>query len=320
MVNKKVVCLGGGIGTVNLIKGLIRYTDNVTVIASMADDGGSAGRLRRLYRIPPPGDLVSCIAAMSQADEAMKELLTYRFAGERYGADESLGGHKLGSLMMVALTSITGDFSTALSQMQRIFKTRGRILPATTEKVSIWAQTSVGERVDREENIDLGRFTGTIEKLHLKPDNPSTSRDVINAISEADLIVTGPGDLYSTILPVLLIPEIMQALKKSKAQKIYVINVANKLFETPNYKVNDYIKAIVTHCGVNFFKYVLMNNNMTSAIPDKYKRQYKFVPLDYEKDKNYSVIARDIVNAKFPLYHDSDKLAKIVMEEAYATP
>jgi len=314
MVNKKIVCLGGGIGTVNLIKGLIQYTDDITIVVSTADDGASAGRLRRLYSIPPPGDLVNCITAMSRESEIMKKLLVYRFAGDRWGDDESLGGHKLGNLMMVALTSITGSFSKALSQMQKIFKTRGRILPATIEAVSIWAQTSVGERVDREENIDLGRFTGTIEKLHLEPGNPSTSKEVINAIIEANLIIAGPGDLYSTILPVLLIPEIINAIKKSKAQKLYVVNVANKLFETPNYKVNDYIKAITTHCGVNIFKHILMNNNIAPVIPDKYKRQYEFVPLNYKKDKNYSVIAKDIIDTQFPLYHDSSKLAKAVMK------
>jgi len=314
MVNKKIVCLGGGIGTVNLIKGLVKYTNKIAVVASMADDGGSTGRLRRLYSIPPPGDLVSCIAAMSQADETMKKALTYRFNGERYGNEESLGGHKLGNLMMVALTSVMGDFSKALLQMQKLFKTKGKILPATTETISIWAQTSVGERVDREENIDLGKFTGTIEKLHLKPANPRTSKEVVDAIIGADLIVAGPGDLYSTILPVLLIPGIINAVKKSKAKKLYVINVANKLFETPNYKINDYVKAIAVHCGAGVFDYMLMNNNIAVSIPEKYKRQYEFVPLNYKKDNGYQVIIRDIVNTKFPLYHDSDKLAKAIME------
>jgi len=314
MVNKRIVCLGGGIGTVNLIKGLINHTDDLTVVASMADDGGSTGRLRRLYSIPPPGDLVSCMAAMSTADETMKKLLVYRFTGERYAQDEALAGHKLGNLMMVALTSITGDFSKALSQMQEIFKTQGRILPATTEQVSIWAETSVGERVDREENIDLGRFTGTLEKLHLKPENPSTPKEVIEAIKNADLIVAGPGDLYSTLLPVLLIPDVLKAVKESRAKKLYIVNVANKLFETPNYKINDYMRAISTHCGDNVFKYVLMNNNISSTIPDKFKRQYEFVPLNFVKDDDYSVMAYDIVDTRFPLYHDSDKLAKVIME------
>ena len=314
MVNKKIVCLGGGIGTVNLIRGLSQLVKDITVIASMADDGGSAGRLRRLYSIPPPGDLVSCIEALSKADETMKKLLSYRFKGERYGVDESLGGHKLGNLMMVGLTSITGDFGKALSQMQKIFKTRGKILPATMEPVSIWAETSVGERVDREENIDLGRFTGTLEKLHLKPDNPKTSIDVEDSIMSADLIIVGPGDLYSTILPVLLVPKVLEAIKKSKAKKFYIVNVANKLFETPNYKVQDYIKAVATHCGNNIFDLVLTNSNIKPQIPNRYKRQYEYVPLNYEKNNAYSVISRDIIDMKFPLYHDSIKLAKVIIE------
>jgi len=313
MVNKKIVCFGGGIGTVNLIKGLKNYFSRISVIVSMADDGGSTGRLRRLYRIPPPGDIVSCIAALSDAEWIMKKLLTYRFDGDRYGDDGSLGGHKLGNLMMVALTSVTGDFNKALSQMQRIFKTQGKILPATSEITSIWAETSVGEKVDREENIDLGRFTGTIEKLHIKPKNPKVLDEVRETIAASDVIIAGPGDLYTTILPVLLIPDVLEALRKSKAKKIFVVNIANKLFETPNYKVNDYIKAVAKHCGDNIFDFVLVNNNITPTIPAKYKRQYEFVPLDYEKD-SFLVVAKDLVNLDFPLYHDSDKLAKAIVE------
>jgi 2-phospho-L-lactate transferase/gluconeogenesis factor (CofD/UPF0052 family) len=314
MANKKIVCLGGGIGTVNLIKGLVSYTGNITVVASMADDGGSGGRLRRLYGMPPPGDYVSYISAMSTVPEMMKKLLLYRFTGDRYGADGALEGQKLGNLVMAALTSLTGDFSKALSEIQKIYKTRGKILSETTEPVTIWAETSVGEKVYREENIDLGKFTGTIEKLHLEPKNPSTSKEVIDVILGAELIIVGPGDLYSTILPVLLNPKIAEAIKKSKAKKLYVINVANKVFETPNYKVNDYVNAITKHCGFNAFDNVLMNSNMSPNIPEKFSRQYKFVPLDYKKDKNYAVIAKDVVDVKFPLYHDSDKLAKAIME------
>lgn len=314
MDNRKIVCLGGGIGTVNLIKGLIKISENITVIASMADDGGSTGRLRRLYSVPPPGDVVSCIAAMSCADDTMRKLLGFRFAGERYGIDDSLGGHKFGNLMMVALTSILGDFGKALFQMQKIFKTRGKILPAAMEPISIWAETSVGERVDREENIDLGRFTGTIEKLHLRPENPKTSSEVKDAILSADLIAAGPGDLYSTILPVLLIPEILKSIKRSKAKKLYIINVANKIFETPNYKVKDYIQAITNHCGDNIFDYILVNNNVSSIIPDRFKRQYELVSLDHEEKNKYSIIAKDLIDPNFPLYHDSDKLAKVIKE------
>lgn len=316
MINdKKIVCLGGGIGTVNLVKGLKKYNSNITVVVSMADDGGSAGRLRRFYSIPPPGDLVSCIAAMSNADVLMREMLTYRFSGNRYGSDRSLPGHKLGNLILVALTSITGDFNKALLEMQRIFDTSGKILPSTVENVSIWAKTTVNETVHREENIDLGKFMGKIEKLYLKPSNPTVTQDVINSLLEADVIIAGPGDLYTTILPVLLVPEITKTIKKSKALKFFIVNVANKLFETPNYKIDDYINTIIKHCRSKVFDYFFVNNNLKPKIPKKFKRQYEFVALNtYTPDNSYKVIQKDLIDESFPIYHSSEKLAKVVLE------
>lgn len=315
ITDKKIVCLGGGIGTVNLIKGLKKYNNNITVVVSMADDGGSAGRLRRFYSIPPPGDLVSCIAAMSNADIIMREMLTFRFSGNRYGSDRSLPGHKLGNLILVALTSITGDFNKALLEMHRIFKTSGKILPSTVENVSIWAKTTVNETVHREENIDLGKFTGKIEKLYLKPNNPTVPQDVINSLIEADVIITGPGDLYTTILPVLLVPEITKTIKKSKALKFFVVNVANKLFETPNYKIDDYINTIVKHCRSKVFDYFFVNSNLKPKIPKKFKRQYEFVDVNtFTPDDSYKIIQRDLIDERFPIYHSSEKLAKVVLE------
>ena len=315
MADKRIVCLGGGIGTVNLISGLKTYFKDITVVVSMADDGGSAGRLRRLYSIPPPGDLVSCIAAMSNVDPLMKKLLMYRFSGDRYGSDGSLPGHKFGNLMLVALSSITGDFNKAIAEMQRIFKTSGKILPSTVESISIWAKTSIGEKVYREENIDLGKFTGTIDKLFLKPANPRTPNEVKAAIENADTIIAGPGDLYTTLLPVLLVPDIIKSLKKSKAQKIFIVNVANKTFETPKYKISDYMSAIVKHCGSSIFDTFLVNNNFKTPIPAKYKHQYEFVSLDHPAAKNgYKIVEGDFLNEEFPLYHSPQKLAKAVLE------
>ncbi len=314
-VDKKIVCLGGGVGTVNLIKGLKEYTQSITVVVSMADDGGSAGRLRRFYRIPPPGDIINSIAAMSNAEAILKQLLLYRFAGDRYGADYSLPGHKLGNLIFTALISITGDFNKALEQMHVIFKTVGRILPSTVESISIWAKTSVGERVDREENIDLGRFTGKIERVYLTPSKPSTSKEVISSINNADVIIAGPGDLYTTTLPVLLVPEIITAIKNAKARKLFVVNVANKSFETPNYSITDYVNAIIKHCKTKVFDTFLVNNNFKSAIPAIYRQQYEYVTNIADTGKNnFEVITADLVNQNFPIYHDSKKLARVIWE------
>lgn len=310
--NTKIVCLGGGIGTVNLIKGLKNYTENITVIVSMADDGGSAGRLRRFYNVPPPGDLVSCIAALSNADELLKKLLIYRFAGDRYGADNALPGQKVGNLMLVALTNITGDFGKAVSEMQRIFKTSGKILPSTNEGLSIWARTSVGEKVYREENIDLGRFTGKIEKLYIKPAKPAVSSEVKKAIAQADVIIGGPGDLYTTVLPVLLVPDILTLIKESKAKKIFVVNVANKAFETPDYAVEDFIQAITKHCRSKLFDTFIVNNNPRPKIPKKYNRQYDYVLVNGEARKNQNIFQADLVDESFPIYHKPEKLAKTI--------
>lgn len=313
--NLKIVCLGGGVGTVNLLRGLKEYSSNITVVVSMADDGGSAGRLRRLYSIPPPGDLINCIAALSSAPNLMKELLTYRFSGNRYSSDSSLPGHKLGNLIMVALTSITGDFNKALSELQRIFKTKGKIIPSTIENLSIWGETSNGEKVYGEENIDLGKFRGKISKLHLLPPRPTAPKAVTQEITQADVVIGGPGDLYTTILPVLLVPEIQRAVKKSRACKIFIVNVANKSFETPDYKFQDYINAIVKHCKTPLFDYFLTNSNFNLKVPKKHQNQYELVKgNNFKKVKNVKVVKADVVDRSFPLYHDSKKLAKQILK------
>ncbi|MCL5433091.1 MAG: YvcK family protein [Patescibacteria group bacterium] len=311
-MNKKIVCLGGGIGTVNLIKGLKEHTDNITVVVSMADDGASAGRLRRLYGVPPPGDLVNCIAAMSQVNKDMKDLLTFRFSGNRWGSDGSLGGQKLGNLILVALTNITGNFSQATSDLQKIFNVSGKILPSTDENISIWAETSVGEKVYREENIDLGRFTGKIEKLHIRPANPMAPKEVIEAILNADAIIAGPGDLFTTIMPTILVPGILKAIRHSKAKKFFVVNVTNKVFETPDFKIDDYADAILKHCKSIVFNSFFINNNLSPKIPKKYKRQYEYVPPNGFNNLKYSVVSEDLIDEAFPLYHDSKKLAKAI--------
>lgn len=307
----KIVCLGGGIGTVQLLRGLREYSHNITVIVSMADDGGSAGRLRRLYSVPPPGDLINCLAALSNAEPLLSQLLTYRFDGGRWGRDDSLGGQKLGNLILVAMTKLTGDFKSALSEMQRIFRSHGTILPATNENVSIWAETVEGKKVKGEVNIDLGRYAGKreIKAVHLEPQTHSSPPEVVDALKKADLIVCGPGDLYTTLLPLLLVGDVQKELKKKKVKSVFVVNIANKPFETPNYQVSDYLKAVKEHLGVFPFSHVLVNNNHNPVIPKKLK--YGYVPIDYATSNAYNthIIAANVVDEAFPLYHNPKKLA-----------
>ena len=319
LTQKHIVCLGGGIGTVNLVKGLKSYTDALTVIVSMADEGGSSGRLRRLYKIPPPGDLISCLGAlMNNEDDLYAKLLTYRFPGDRYGRDEDIAGHKLGNLMMVAARDLTGSFDEAIALMRKMFHIKGAIYPATSEPVSISAKTSDGKVVHGEETIDLGKYEGerVLEKITLTPENPETSDRVVKAIESADVIVAGPGDLYTTILPVLIIPKIAKALVQNPNPKLFVVNVANKPFETKGYDVVDFINAIEKHLGTFPFTKVITNNNTSAVIPSQYQYTYVKQATDPAKipPPGTSIVEADLVDEQFPLYHDNQKLASAVWE------
>lgn len=316
MVDRKIVCLGGGIGTVNLVKGLRNYFSDITVVISMADDGGSSGRLRRLYNIPPPGDLVSCMAAFIKDGKSnISDLLTYRFEGDRYGSDKELGGQKLGNLILTAMTRLTGDFEEAIEFFKKTFNIPGTFLPATKHAVSISAKTIEGKIIHREENIDLGKYNGkrVLEEVFLEPKDAQVNPLLIESIKKADVIVAGPGDLYTTILPVLIVKGVKEALLESSAMKIFIVNIANKPFETKGYDVNDYLKAIKRHLGVFPFGKILVNNNYAFKIPSKYK--YKFVNADgIEESRDLKIIKSDLVDEKFPLYHSSEKLAKMILE------
>lgn len=314
MGNKKIVCLGGGIGTVNLIKGLKDYTTDITVVVSMADEGGSSGRLRRMYNIFPPGDLVSCMASLCN-DPQISQLLTYRFPGDRYGRDGDLAGHKLGNLIMVALSENNKDFESAIASFQKIFNIEGEFLPATLESVSISAKTTQGKIVRGEENIDLGKYNGqrVLEEVYLKPRNAKANPKVIKAIEMADVVIVGPGDLYTTLLPVLIVPQIGRSLVNSAASKLFVINVANKPFETKGYSVLDYIKAVKKHLGAFPFSTVITNDNFSIPIPKEFN--YTYVEFkDVRQTNGIAIRKANLVNEEFPLYHDSQKLAKAIVE------
>lgn len=325
MQNKRIVCLGGGIGTVNLIRGLKDYSDALSVVVSMADEGGSSGRLRRLYNVYPPGDIVSCMAAMASNNPQLEKLFLYRFPGDRYANDELLAGHKLGNLILVALSDLTKDFSQAVKTFQNLFDIQGTFLPATSQPISISAKTIEGKIIKGEENIDLGKYNGArvLDTVYIHPSDPSVASDVLQALQKADVIVAGPGDLYTTILPVLIIPKIASILQKSSAKKIFVVNIANKPFETKNYDVNDFIYSIKKHLGFFPFTHVVVNNNFSIKIPRKF--HYQYVPFKEKVQKNrvksladilthIKIIQCDLVNPSFPLYHNPQKLAKAIVQ------
>lgn len=311
---KKVVCLGGGVGTSKILSGLRDLDVDLTAVVSMADDGGSAGRLRRAFQVPPPGDLVNCLAALSGEESVIKNLFLYRFAGQRYGKDTDLGGQKLGNLIFVALTDICkGDTNRALEELSKIISSTGRVLPATVGDVNIWAKTQKGSKITGEENIDLGKYrdgSKNLSEVHLEPASVKAYKPTIDAINEADMIIAGPGDLFSTVLPVLIVPQIKAALLKISAKKVFIINIANKPFETANFNVKDYLDKIKSHLGGDIFDTILVNVNNKPKIPANLK--YEYVKYNGDKLKGFkNIIATgDFIDVKYPLYHDSKKIAR----------
>lgn len=313
---KKIVCLGGGVGTATILKGLKYSNFDLTAIVSMADDGGSAGRLRRAFSVPPPGDLVNCLAALSQEESVIKQLFLYRFKGERYGRDMELGGQKLGNLIFVALCDIyKGNTSRAVEEFSKIISSKGRVLPATIGDVNIWAVTEDGAKVVGEENIDLGNYNSksrSLKEVHLDPPNIKAYRESLLAIEAANLLIIGPGDLFSTVLPVLIVPQIKELLEHSKAKKVFIANITNKPFETAHFSVSNYLKIFEKQIPELKFDKIIINVNQKSKIPQNLN--YLYVKFDESKLKNYQdqIITGDFVNSSYPLYHDSAKIAKAI--------
>jgi len=323
MVNKKIgkslkiVCLGGGIGTSVLIRGLKKHTSDITVITSMADDGGSSGRLRKAYNIMPVGDMVSCIAALIKDDnKELASLLTYRFPGLSR-ENKAIDGHKLGNIIMLAELLRTKDIYKALEATKRMFGVKADILPATDVRVHLSAITKDKRRIHGETALDVARYAEPygLKKIYITPKFPRVNKKAIDNLLSADVIISGPGDLYTNQLPVLIIPEIKNILLKKKCKKIFVLNIANKPFETKNFVLNDFIIALSEHLGSFPFDTIIANNNTSIKIPNKYKK-YKYIKTKEEltPKQNVKIILKDVINKEFTIYHDSNKLANAVVE------
>lgn len=315
--SQKIVCLGGGVGTSNLLRGLKGFTSNLTVITSMADDGGSSGRLRKAYNIMPPGDIIYCIASLiPESEKELEALLLYRFPGENQ-ENKAIDGHKLGNLIMLAEIQRTGDFYKAIDVVKRIFSVKADLLPATDEHVQLSAITNDGRTVHSETTLDLALYSAPhgLKKIYLTPSNPIVNKRVVDSLMSADVIISGPGDLYTNQLPVLIVPEIKEALRVSKAKKVFILNTANKPFETHNFTLSDYNRAIEDHLGFYPFDIIIANDNFSVKIPDRY--QYDYIKLDKERltqDFQGTLVEADLVSSEFPLYHDYKKLADILLK------
>ena len=313
--NKKIVCLGGGIGTSNLLRGLKKYQLDLSVVTSMVDDGGSSGRLRRSYGIMPPGDIVSCIAALAPDEQKeLAELLIYRLPGvEKNGT--GIGGHKLGNLIMLAEIFRTGDFYQAIEAVKKMCHVTANFFPATDERTHLHAITEDGRRIHRETTLDLALYSEPygLKNIYITPKKPKVNPKLIDAIMKADVLISGPGDLYTNQLPVLVIPEIKEAILAAKAKKIFILNTTNKPFETKEFTLQHFVQAIIDHLGVFPFDTIIANNNQSLPIPDEY--DYHYVAIGDFSQKTFTLIAEDLVSKDFPIYHDPDRLASVVMKQ-----
>ncbi len=306
----KIVAIGGGHGLSTLLRGLKEYTDNITAVVTVADDGGSSGRLRRELGILPPGDFRNCIAALSEAEDLMTRLLQYRFAG-----DSGLGGHSFGNLFIAAMAGVTGSFEKGLEESSRVLAVRGRVLPATLEEVTLCAEVArfdngelVGwERVVGESQIP--KSGGRIMRVYLEPDVTRAYPEVLRAILEADLILAGPGSLYTSVLPNLLVREIVEALRASRAPKVYIANVATQRGETDGYTVGDHVRALHEHMGLDLFYTVLYNTNYHPPLPE----DISWVMPGPEDGEWLDLNGADLVDERMPWRHDPRKLASAVI-------
>jgi conserved hypothetical protein, cofD-related len=308
----KIVAIGGGTGLSNLLRGLKKYSSNITAIVTVADDGGSSGRLRREQGILPPGDIRNCLTALADEEKLLTELFQYRF-----NTGEGLSGHSFGNLFLAAMTDIRGDLQKAISDSSRVLAVRGQVLPATLEHMTLWADLADGTHIVGESNIT--KAGGVIVNFGCDPPEPKAVPEAIEAIASADLIVIGPGSLYTSIIPNLLVPEILSALCARKAPAIYVCNIMSQVGETTGYAVSDYVRVLDSLAGVRLFDAVLVQKTPPSPeVLACYERSgCHFTHLDRPalQELHCPVLIADVMQEKSDgtVCHDPDRLAGVLM-------
>jgi len=273
----KIVAIGGGTGLSMLLKGIKSITNNITAVVTVGDDGGSSGRLREEMGVLPPGDIRNCIAALADDEDLVTKLFQYRF-----NVGEGLKGHSFGNLFLTALCSITGDMVRAVKESSNVLSIRGRVLPSTLDNMKLVAEMEDGRIIHGESSIP--EAGGKIKRLFTEPADCKALPEVIQAIKEADLIIMGPGSLYTSVVPNLLIKEIASEVAKSNAKKIYVCNIMTQKGETDNYSVASHVNALIKHAGSSqILDAVLVNHSIPNDISPNYAKVGSFpVVLDME--------------------------------------
>lgn len=307
----RIVAIGGGTGLSVLLSGLKNYSSNISAVVTVADNGGSSGRLRQQFDVLPPGDIRNCLVALADAPALMRDLFQFRF-----DQNSEFSGHSFGNLFLTVMTRLTGDFEKAIKETSKVLALRGQVIPSTLGDVALVAHFHDGSTIIGEDQIPKARKS--INKVTLTPELPLATPDALKAIKEAQIIVLGPGSLYTSIIPNLIIKEIAKAIAESEAIKVYVCNVMTQPGETDGYTVSDHIKALVKHSCARVLDYCLVNNGeVPQEILGRYSKDNStFVINDRKKveglgyrlvEEDFSMIVDGVIR------HDAEKLAKIIL-------
>jgi uncharacterized cofD-like protein len=308
-VKQANVCvIGGGTGLSVLLRGLKTYPVDISAIVTVADDGGSSGRLREELNIPPPGDVRNVLVALSEVEPLVEELFQHRFEN-----GSGLTGHSLGNLLLAGMSSITGDFAQGVQEISRVLNVKGKVIPASNEHITLVAEYMDGTTMRGESKIPgVGK---PIRRIYLDPEYPRPMAEAIYAIEQADLIVLGPGSLYTSIIPNLLVPGMKEALLRSDVTKVYICNVMTQPGETDNYSVSEHIHAIDEHIGAKVVDAVLLNmQSIPEKFAEKYRKEGAFpVEADLEKlrEMGLKIIADELLTiTQDALRHDAMKVSQ----------
>ena len=303
----RIVTIGGGHGLSTLLRGLKAYTRNLTAVVTVADDGGSSGRLRESFGILPPGDIRNCLAALSNDEQMLTQLFQYRFSSAG-----NLDGHSFGNLFITALAEITGSFEGAIAESGKVLSVSGRVLPSTLHNVRLVADmtlpNSLGQvRVQGESRIP--KMAGRVQRVWLEPNDAPAYPPVIKALLSADMIVVGPGSVYTSLLPNLLVHDLLGAIQASRAVKVYVSNIATQKGETDLYSCYDHVRVLEEHIGDRLFDVVLCNDNYEGQL----LYDSEWVRVDEKARADSRVRCADLADANYPWRHDSGKLAEALI-------
>jgi len=307
----RIVAIGGGTGLSTILQGLKQYTTNITAIVTVADDGGSSGRLRREFDMLPPGDIRNCLVALADTEPLMQRLFQYRFA-----EDSALKGHSFGNLFLTAMTKITGDFERAVQASSKVLAIRGRVVPSTNTKVRLVAEHDDGSVTLGESNISSA--AAPVRRIYLEPSRCQPTAGALEAIRSANAIVFGPGSLFTSIIPNLLVDNIVDAIVQSKALKIYLCNVMTQHRETKGYRASDHLRALIAHTNPGIVQVCVVNTGrVPPALLDKYRQEGAF-PVEADADEiramGYQVLAHDIVSTEDYVRHDPEQVAKLIIQ------